>query len=158
MEKPLFEYKNYLRNILIATIWTLLFFVTIEVIGFTSLLLETYPNWNPELNWIVLLITSMLAFAIGWNIRFLRLNIYVDVIDFKEHGPHPNLGNHFGIAFENIYDYKITRLTFTFKWLVIRRKNGKTIRRLLSLSQSEYIGFSEILNEKIKKNIMRLKK
>jgi len=152
MEKPLFEYRNHLRNVLIATIWTLLFFATLKAISLTYFLLDLYTSWNPELSWIVILTASILALAIGWHIRFLRLKIYIDAIVFKEHGPHPTLGSRFGIAFENIYEYKITNIAFTFNWLVLKRRNGKTIRKLISIPRKEFIGFSDILDEKIKNN------
>jgi hypothetical protein len=34
---------------------------------------------------------------------------------------------------------------------VFKRRNGKTIRRLFSLSKTEYLGFTQILTEKVLK-------
>lgn len=152
MEKPLFEYKNHLRNMLVAAIWTSLIFTGVKAIGLTFIFLDLYTNWNPELAWIVFITVPLLPLAIGWKIRFLRLKVYVDAIEFKEFVLHPTLGKRFGVAFKNIYEYKIIRIAFTFNWLVFKRRNGKTIRRLINLSKRELKEFSYILDEKIKNN------
>ena len=87
--------------------------------------------------------------ALIWPIKCLKLYVYIDVIDFKEIGWHPNIKNEFGVAFENISEYKIDKSFLSFNWLELKRKNGKTIRRLLSLSNREFIELSNILKERV---------
>lgn len=86
-----------------------------------------------------------------WSIKRFRTYIYIDAIVFKEKGWHPLIKNEFGIAFENIYDYKIKRMAYSLNWIVLKRRNGKTIQRLFSISENELSELSQILNEKVKK-------
>ena len=48
MEKPLFVYRNHLRNLLIVTIWAFLLFLTIKALAFTFAILGKHINWNPD--------------------------------------------------------------------------------------------------------------
>ncbi|MDE5416551.1 hypothetical protein L3049_00925 [Labilibaculum sp. DW002] len=152
MEKPLFQYRNYLRNTFVITIWGLLFLVTLRMMLLAFSILEFLPNWNSKFDWVVFVTVPTLTLAIGWYFKILNLKIHIDAIVLREFGPHPNLVNEFGIVFENIYEYKIKSIALTFKWLVLKRTNGKTIRKLISLSKREFIEFSGVLNEKIKNN------
>jgi hypothetical protein len=138
MEKPLFEYRNHLRNGLVIVVWILIFWGGVEAIGLTFSLLEHIPNWNPKLDWIVFIVVPTVTITIpGWHIRLLRCKVFYDVIVFKEQGPHPMIENEFGIAFCNIINYKVKAISFGLYWIVIKRSNGKPIWKLISLSERE---------------------
>ena len=133
MEKPLFEYKNRLRNILVIIYWVLI------VICFFFIM----TNSNLIINSISLIIFSVIVLLFLWPIKLLKTYIYVDAIVFKESGFHPLIKKEFGIAFENIYDFRLKRVGLNLCWVVFKRKNGKSIRKLLSLSSSELSSFIE---------------
>jgi len=97
-----------------------------------------------------LLIFSVIVSLLLWPIKLLKTYIYVDAIVFKESGFDPLIKNEFGIAFENIYDFRIKRVGLNLCLVVFKRKKGKTIRKLLSLSPSELSDFIETLEEKVK--------
>lgn len=151
MEKPLFEYRNRLRNGLIIVVWALLLFIGVGAIGLSFHLLELHPKWNPELDWIVFIAVPTITIAIpGWHIRLLRLKIFVDSIVFKEQGPHPTIEKEFGIVFDNIYDYNIDRIFLSLYRVKFKRRNEKTLRKFISFSDNELSEFSKILSEKVK--------
>lgn len=77
----------------------------------------------------------------------------MDAIVFKENGFHPLIENYFGVAFENIDKYQIKSLGLGLFWIVLKRKNGKTIRKLFSFSENELSGFINTLNEKVNTTI-----
>jgi len=98
---------------------------------------------------ILVLLSIVVGSLFFWPIKPFKTIIYSDIIVFKEFLRHPNLKNESGIAFENIYDYKISSMVFNLKWIVIKRRNGKTIRKMLSFSASEFKEFSNLLKEKV---------
>lgn len=139
MKEAHFLFKNRLRNILIISYWI--------IISMSIFFISTH--YNLIINFVSLIIISLIIMALIWPIKCLKIYVYVDVIDFKEIGWHPNIKNEFGVAFENIYEYKIDKSFLSFNWLVLKRKNGKTIRRLLSLSNREFKELSNILKERV---------
>lgn len=122
MEEPLFQYKNRLLNTLIIIYWIILYLSALYVAKHLNLIT----------NLISLVLFSLIVMVFIWPVKRLKLDIYIDAIVFKEKGWHPQLENEFGVAFGNIYDYKIKKVALTLKWMIIKRKNGKTIRRLIS--------------------------
>ncbi|GAP44009.1 hypothetical protein TBC1_112168 [Lentimicrobium saccharophilum] len=148
MEEPLFEFKNCFRNILTIGLWLVIFLSSFQI-------LEYFKEIDMSSLWFyffLVLISTLLALFPFWPIKLFKTIVYHDVIVFKEMLRHPILKNEFGIAFENINDYKIKTMIFNLNWIVIKRKNGRTIRRLFSFSARELKEFSNILNEKVKKN------
>jgi hypothetical protein len=141
MEKPIFEYKNILRNILTIGLWLIiaigLYFIIFVYKGLNSI--------------IIVLISIFISSFFFWPIKLFKTFVYNDAIVFKDFLRHPILNNEYGILFENIFDYKIKRIAFSLYWIVFKRRNGKTIRRLFSLSKTEYLGFTQILTEKVLK-------
>ena len=144
MEKPLFEYKNRLRNSLIIGYWIVI------SIGFFSIMVNFLEetNYNSFGNFIVIVVDSLITMLFIWPFKRIKMSVYIDAIVLKENGWHPQIEKEFGIIFENIYDYKIKEIVLTFYWIEFRRRNGKTIRRLFSLSKNELKEFSKILNDK----------
>ncbi len=140
MEEPLFKYKNIFRNILTIGLWIVI------AIGIYFIII-----FYRELNIIVVLISILIGSFFFWPTILFKTFVYRDAIVFKEFLRHPILKNEYGILFENIYDYKTIRIAFSLYWVVLKRRNGNTIRRLLSLSKTEFLGFSEILNKKVLK-------
>lgn len=140
MEKPLFEYKNRLRNSLTIAYW----------ISIALCVIFVMINYNPIRNFISLLIFSVIVMLLIWPIKRLKIYLYIDAIVFKEKGWHPLIENEFGVVFENIYDYKIKNIGFTLIWIELKRRNGKTLRRLLSLTENELLELSETLNKKVR--------
>lgn len=72
----------------------------------------------------------------------------MDAIVFKERGFHPLIKNDFGVAFENIDEYQIKSLGLGLFWIVLKRSNGKTIRKLFSFSENELTEFLKIMHKK----------
>jgi hypothetical protein len=139
MEEPIFKYKNRLRNGLIITYWI--------SIALCAVLVMIY--FNPIKNFISLLIFSVIVMLLIWPIKRLRINLYIDAIVFKENGFHPLIENSFGVAFENIYEYQVKRIAYTFYWIELKRRNGKTIRKVFSFSENELSEFLKILKDKV---------
>ncbi len=83
-----------------------------------------------------------------WPFKILRVQIYFDTIVFKELGFHPLLVSKFGVAFENICDYELKRLISGFSVIVLKRNNGKRVRRFMSLTENEYTEFSKLIEGK----------
>lgn len=138
MEKPLFKYKNVLRNSLIIICWLLIWLCAIGLM----------INYCIIENILSLIILSIITLFLLKPFKLLKISIYNDVITFTEIGfLHPRIYE-FGIAFENIYEVKITNIAYTLNWIVIIRKNGKPIRRLFSVSKKELLELSTILNKK----------
>lgn len=140
MEKPLFEFKNRLLNSLTVTFWV--------VVVICSFFIMTNYNLTSLTS---LLIFSVIVSLFLRPIKLLKTYIYEDAIVFKESGFDPLIKNKFGIAFENIYDFRIKRVGLNLCWVVFKRKKGKTIRMLLSLTSSELSDLIKTLKEKVKK-------
>lgn len=140
MERPLFVFKNRLLNSLTVTFWVVVVICSFFII----------TNYNLTSSLTSLLIFSVIVSLLLWPIKLLKTYIYVDAIVFKESGFDPLIKNEFGIAFENIYDFRIKRVGLNLCLVVFKRKKGKTIRKLLSLSPSELSDFIETLEEKVK--------
>ena len=143
MEKPLFEFKNRLRNVVIIIYWI--------IIAISSLYFMTHSNLIH--NTISLLVFGLIIYSLIDPLRLLKTYIYFDAIVFKERGFHPLIRNEYGIIFENIQNYKIKKVVFNLNWIIIQRRNGKTIRKLISLSEIELFEFSKMLKEKVKIDI-----
>jgi hypothetical protein len=145
MEKPLFEYKNRLRNIIVLLYWILI------SIGFFYLMISFFNeiNYNSLGNFIVIVIFSLITMFFLRPIKILKVTVYVDAIVYYEKGFHPLIKNDFGVAFENIYEYQVKSISFGLTWIVLKRRNGKPIRRLFSFSKNELSGFSNILKGKV---------
>uniref|UniRef100_UPI003216F439 hypothetical protein n=1 Tax=uncultured Draconibacterium sp. TaxID=1573823 RepID=UPI003216F439 len=141
MEKPLFEYKNRLRNILAIIYWILVSLSSILVL----------LNSNLIKNTISIIIFGIVVTVILYPIKRIKTSVHVDAIVFNEKGLHPLNRNEFGVAFENIYEYKLKSIAFGLNWIVLKRRNGKTIRKLSSLTGKELRELSEILTERINK-------
>ncbi|MCB8999392.1 MAG: hypothetical protein H6540_04895 [Bacteroidales bacterium] len=149
MEKPLNEYKNRLRNIIVILYWILI------SIGFFSLMISFFKeiNYNSLGNFIVIVIFSWIAMFFLWPIKRLKVTVYIDAIVFYEKGWHPQIEKEYGVAFENIYEFKVKNITDGLNWIVLKRCNGKTIRKLFSFSENELSGFLNILHEKVNTTI-----
>lgn len=143
MEKPLFEYKNRLRNILAICYWISIALIAILVM----------VNSNLIRNSISIIIFGIVVSVILWQIKRFKTSIYLDTIVFKEKGFHPLIKNDFGVAFDNIYEYRIKGLGLGLSWIILKRRNGKTIRKLFSFSENELSGFLKILHEKVNTTI-----
>ncbi len=105
-------------------------------------------SYNLITNFVSILLFSLTVMVFIWPIKRFSIDIYVDAMVFRENGWHPLIKNEFGVAFENIYEYKIKRIGLTLNWIVLKRTNGKTLRRLLSLSNREFTEFDNILKSK----------
>jgi len=147
MEKPLSEYKNKFGNILTIGYW-----IAISILWF-FILLQFFErtDYNSFWNFVSLLFFSLILIFLIWSIKRFKIFIHEDAIVFKEKGWHPLIENEYGVAFENINYYKINNVAFSLNWIVLKRINGKAIRKLISLSANEFSELSKILNEKIKK-------
>ena len=139
MEKLLFEYKNRLRNILAICYW-----ISIALIAILVMI-----NSNLIRNSISIIIFGVAVSVILWPIKRFKTSIYVDAIFFEEKGFHPLIKNDFGVAFENIYEYRVKSIGLGLNWIVFKRRNGKTIRKLFSFSENELTGFLKVLREKV---------
>lgn len=141
MEKPLFEYKNRLRNILAICYWISIALISILVMVKSNLIRNS----------ISIILFGIVVSAILWPIKRFKTSIYVDAIVFKEKGFHPLIRNDYGVAFDNIYEYQIKSLGLGLFWVILKRRNGKTIRKLFSFSVNELSGFLKVLNDKVNK-------
>ena len=139
MEKAQFEYKNRLRNLMTVGYWIVMFFGSLFIM----------INLDFIRNFLTLLIWSIISMTLVWPIKRFKTFIYVDAIVFKEKGFHPLIKNDFGVAFENINEYRINNLGFGLFWIVLKRRNGKTIRKLFSFSGNEISEFIEVLSNKV---------
>lgn len=142
MEEPLLKYKNRPRNIITIIYWL--------SIALSAILVLIYSNLIS--NSISIILFGIIVSLFLYPTKILKTHIYIDTIVFKEWGWHPLMKNEFGVAFENIDDYEIKRIAFSFYRFVIKKKNRKTIRKLLCFSDNELFNFSKILNERININ------
>lgn len=142
MEKPDLRIKNILINSLIVFYWLVVFFGSLYLGG--------------KLGWInstISIIILMLLFCLlAWPIKTYWINIYIDVLVFKEQGFHPHIKSDLGVAFDNIYEYKIEKIIFNQYWLILKRENGKTIRRISSMSKNDLKFLSNKIAKKTQKH------
>jgi hypothetical protein len=141
MEKSELRINNILINSLIVFYWLFVFFGSLYWI-FSSGLFNTY---------ISLIASTLLFFLLGWPIRMYWINIYHDVLVFKEQGFHPTIKSDFGVAFCNIYEYRIKKIVLNQYWVVLKRENGKTIRRIFPMSKSDLNFLSNKIADEINK-------
>jgi hypothetical protein len=145
MEKPDLRIKNIMINGLVVLYWAFVFFASF-IWGFK--LVSIAPPYS-------FIIQTLVFVLFAWPIKMYWINIYMDALVFKKQGFHPKLKSDFGVLLDNISDYKIEKIIFNFYWLVFKRENGKTIRRISSMSEKQCNFLSNKLAEKVKpkKNI-----
>lgn len=141
MEKPLFKYYNRLRNSMIIIYWVFIWLCAFGV------MIKFTPNF------LYLLIISLISLIILWPSNLLLTYIYHDAIVFKEIGFRPGMFNEFGIAFENIYNIESRKIMFNLYWIELTKSNGKSVRRLMSLSKKKSLEFLRIMSDKTKNDL-----
>lgn len=149
MEKPLLEYKNRFRNLIVIVYWIII------SVSFFSIMMNFFKerDYGSSGNFIVIVFFSLIIMFFIWPIKRLKVSIYIDAIVFKEKGWHPLIVKEYGVIFENINEFKVKNITDGLNWVVLKRKNGKTIRKLFSFSENELTGFLITLQEKVNTTI-----
>ncbi len=142
MEKPDLRIKNIIVNSLVVFYWTFIYFGSLYW-GVKSGLINSFLS---------IVIQALVFLLLAWPIKMYWIDIYIDALVFKEQGCHPLLKSDFCVALDNIYDYKIARITLNLYWVILRRENGKTIRRIISMSEDNFNYLSNKIAEKIKQN------
>lgn len=140
-EQPLFIFNNKLRNTLVVIFWIFIFISSILL----SIKTIEQTNYGTLGYTLIQLLYTSLGLAIIWNVRIIKVQIYIDAIVFREQGFHPLLKKSTGIVYDNIIKFKIKKLSKNQYLISFKRTNAKRFNRILSLNQTQISELSDFL-------------